>query len=198
MTWELEQVWLLVVAVQRSWPTTRDHVCIARRLGRCARCRRKPIGHWLCRSHPVHRHDSRSLGCANDRYRELAVTTDGGESTSYTVGETVMLYGEATLINWMLGTVTAWNWRRDMLTVDVTLTSGSGTLANPRVGKGDARLRDYYVYTGSPNSTGRTTAAASSRARFYTECRTSIGSTPGSPFSRRIVTATSGPVSLPR
>ena len=130
----------------------------------------------------------------------IAVTTDGGGSTSYTVGETVMLYSDSTLSNWMMGTVTAWNSSADLLTVDVTLTSGSGTLASPRVGKGDARLRDYYAYTGSQakldwtyNSSGVITSTT-----FYNECMSNIGNTPGSGvFTYKLVSATSGPVSNP-
>ena len=117
----------------------------------------------------------------------LTVTTNGGNNGAYSVGETVMLYGDSgDLSKWMLGTVTAWNGGTDTLTVDVTATSGSGALVNPTVGKGDARPF-YYLYTGSQpkmdwtyNSSGVITSTT-----FYTECQTNISSG-SSVFTKKI------------
>jgi type IV pilus assembly protein PilY1 len=129
----------------------------------------------------------------------IAVTTDGGSATSYTVGQTVMLYSNAALGNWMMGTVTAWNSGSNLLTVDVTLTLGSGTLANPRVGKGDARPA-YYTYTGSEQKLGWTynSSGVITSTTFYGQCRSNIGSAPGSGvFTYKLLSSTSGPVSNP-
>ncbi len=123
------------------------------------------------------------------------VTTNGGNNGAYSVGETVMLYGDSgNLSNWMLGTVTAWNSAIDALTVNVTTTSGSGPLVTPTVGKGDARPY-YYLYTGTePKMNWTYNSSGVISNAFYTECQTSISS--GSAvFTKKIPSATSGPSS---
>jgi type IV pilus assembly protein PilY1 len=125
----------------------------------------------------------------------IIVTTNGGNNGAYSVGNTVMLYSTSDLTKWMLGTVTAWNGGTDTLTVNVTLTSGSGTLLNPEVGKGDARP-SYYLYTGSEPKLGWTynSSGVITSTTFYQQCMSNIGSTPGSGvFTQKIVSATSGP-----
>ena len=125
----------------------------------------------------------------------FTVTTDGGISSSYSVGDTVMLYSDSNQSNWMLGTVTAWTSSSDTLSVNITTTSGSGTLASPRVGRGDARPY-YYLYTGSEPKMGwtYTTSGVVTSTNFYQQCRSNVGSTPGSGvFTKKIVSSTSGP-----
>jgi type IV pilus assembly protein PilY1 len=123
------------------------------------------------------------------------VTTDGGNSSAYSAGETVMLYGASgDLSNWMLGTVNTWNGTTDTLNVTVTSVSGSGVLVTPTVGKGDARPY-YYLYTGGePKMNWVYDSSGVVSNPFYNECQTSISS--GSTvFTKKTPSATSGPSS---
>ncbi len=125
----------------------------------------------------------------------VTVTTDGGNNSAYSVGDKVMLYSGSDLSKWMLGTVTAWDGSSDTLSINVTSTSGSGPIASPRVGKGDARPL-YYVYTGSEPkmSWSYNTSGIITSTTFYQQCMSNVGSTPGSSvFTEKIVSSTSGP-----
>ena len=126
------------------------------------------------------------------------VTLDSGNSGSYPIGAIVMFYSDTSRGNWMLGTVTAWNDTTDILTIDVTLTSGTGTLSNPRAARGEA-IPLYYNYTGTEtklNWTYNTSGVIATT--FYNQCRSDIGATPGSAvFTKKYVSATSGPVAAP-
>ena len=126
----------------------------------------------------------------------VTVTTNGGSSGSYSVGNVVVLYSNSDTSKWMLGNVTAWNSTSYALTVNVTGTSGSGALASPWVGKGDGGLPYYYLYTGSETKMGwtYTTSGIVTSTDHYKQCMSNVGSTPGSAvFTMKIVSSTSGP-----
>jgi type IV pilus assembly protein PilY1 len=121
------------------------------------------------------------------------VTLDSGSSGSYPIGDTVMFYSDTARGNWMLGTVTAWNSTSRSLTINVTSTSGTGALSNPRAARGEA-VPTYYSYTGSETKLNWTYNSSGAIATtFYNQCMSDIGSTPGSGvFTKKIVSSTSG------
>jgi type IV pilus assembly protein PilY1 len=121
------------------------------------------------------------------------VTLSGGSSGSYANGDIVMFYSDDSRGNWMLGAVTAWNSTTDVLTINVTLTSGSGTLSSPKAARGEA-IPLYYSYTGTEPKLGWTYNSSGAIATtFYNQCMSDIGSTPGSSvFTKKYVSSTSG------
>lgn len=127
------------------------------------------------------------------------VTLDSGSSGSYPIGSTVMYYSDTTRSNWMMGTVTAWDSGTRVLTITVTTTSGSGTLASPRAARGVA-VPSYYTYSGSQSKLDWTynTSGVISSTTFYGECQSNIGSAPGSGvFTQKVASPTSGPAAQP-
>ena len=83
----------------------------------------------------------------------------------------------------MIGDVTNWNTGNRDLTVNVRFTSGTGTLANARVGDGDNRPI-YYTYSGTNTPLSYTYTSAglitNPTPNFYQECNSLVGATPGS------------------
>ncbi len=84
---------------------------------------------------------------------------------------------------WMIGDVTNWNTTNRDLTVNVRVTSGTGTLANARVGDGDNRPI-YYTYSGTNTPLSYTYTSSglvtNPTPNFYQECNSLVGATPGS------------------
>lgn len=91
---------------------------------------------------------------------------------------------------WMIGDVTAWTNSSRTLTVNVRLTSGTGTLTNARVGNGDNRPI-FYTYAGgnTPLSYTYSTSGVITNPtpNFYQECDSVVGTLPGV-FTETLVT----------
>ncbi len=118
----------------------------------------------------------------------IAVTLGG--SGTYSVGDIVTLFSFGNTDRRMVGTVTNWNSGSQIATVNVTITSGSGSITDARIATGD-NLPYYYSYTGSQaklsytyNSGGVITSTS-----FYGECNSNAGSAPGSSvFAKAVIT----------
>ncbi len=116
----------------------------------------------------------------------ITVTLNSGSSGSYSVGDTVTLYSDTDRTKLMVGTVTGWNSSTDKLTVNVYAVAGSGSLTSPRIGDGDNRAH-YYTYSGSQPRLGYVyTSSGVTDNDFFLECKSTIGSTPGSSVFTRV------------
>jgi type IV pilus assembly protein PilY1 len=113
------------------------------------------------------------------------------QNGTFSVGQTIVLTGSSGRS--MSGTVTAWTRASNSsgtLTVNVGATAGSGSTSTWSIYRG-AR---YYSYTGSQPARSWSFDSGGSviQNTFYNECRSNIGSTPGSNvFTPVYVTAAS-------
>ncbi|MDP1690778.1 MAG: PilC/PilY family type IV pilus protein [Burkholderiaceae bacterium] len=102
----------------------------------------------------------------------------------------VTLFDASDPSRWMIGDVTAWDSGNRDLTVNVRLTSGTGTLANARVGDGDNRPI-FYTYSGSNTPLSYTYSTSgvitNPTPNFYQECDSVVGTLPGV-FTETLVT----------
>jgi type IV pilus assembly protein PilY1 len=106
-------------------------------------------------------------------------------NTDYAVGDRVVITSQTDPTVWMSGTVTGWNASNSKnLVVNVTGTSSGGTFSSWNVGlAADLTNSTYYRYTGSQTRMNWTYSSAGSvqtGTTFYSECRSTIGSSPGS------------------
>lgn len=67
------------------------------------------------------------------------------DDRSYTVGDDVIAHDTASAANWMRGLVTSWDSGTKTLTVNVTTTGGSGTLASWVIGSADYSDKPFLV-----------------------------------------------------
>lgn len=109
----------------------------------------------------------------------FTVTVSGANWWDYATGDTVTLFSNTDHAKRMVGTITAWDWS-STLTVKVTSVMGSGSLSSPRIGDGDNRVY-YFAYSGGePRLNYVYTSSGITSNDFYLECKSHIGSTPGS------------------
>ncbi len=125
-----------------------------------------------------------------------SITVTVSTTNNYGNGQTVTLYSDTTRSKWMVGSVTALT--STTLTVNVTATSGSGTLGSPRVGRGQSTPY-YYDYIGLAGvkqpklDWTYSTGGVNTTTTFYTECMRDISATPASSvFTKKYVSAETG------
>ena len=136
---------------------------------------------------------SRTIGTGS-----MTFSLSGGSSTSFVVGDVVAVAVQGDGDTHMIGSVTAWDSTNDVLTLNITSTTGSGSYNSWYVSRMlSLSGSTYYTYnatTGDPAPMSWTynTSGVITSTPFYQQCMSDIGSSPGSgKFTLQTVTTAS-------
>ncbi|MDY0744333.1 PilC/PilY family type IV pilus protein [Paucibacter sp. R3-3] len=127
----------------------------------------------------------------------LTVNVSNMRTAWYPVGSVVTVFnGLSTSQNYMMGTVKTWDASSGAITITVLASVGSGKLDNVTVGDGTPVLQYYYKYATPTDGTAMSYRypgnVLTTNSTFYTQCASTIGSSPGADvFTLVIVTPSS-------